>query len=77
MGKRFIQQNVASGLVIHDFRPQLFARLRHMQGRHFEMTQWIARMCLQQSSLAIITFCTFEVFNDEDKKPGRERQGNG
>ena len=38
IGKRFqhfIQQNLASGLVII-FRPQLFA---HMQGRHFEMTQ--------------------------------------
>ena len=46
MGKRFqhfIQQNLASGLVI-SFRFQLFARLRHMQGRHFEMPQWIARM---------------------------------
>ena len=39
----FHSTNLASGLVI-SFRAQLFARLRHIQGRHFEMTQWIVRM---------------------------------
>ena len=46
MGKQFqhvIQQHLASGLVI-SFRLQLLAHLRHMQERHFEMTEWIACM---------------------------------
>ena len=44
-------------------------RVKHMQARHFEMTEWISVLCLQQSAFAV--FVAFEVLNDENEKPGR------
>ena len=54
------------------FRPQLFA---HMQGRCFEMTQWIADRAYVYNKVhsLLAVFVAFEVLNDEDKKLGRAK----
>ena len=57
MGKHFqyfIQQNLASGLVI-SFSPPLFA---HMKGPNFEMTEWIAPMFTTKFA-RVSSFCSF------------------
>ena len=62
MSKRFqhfIQQNLASGLVI-SFRSQLFSRLRHARAPFRNNNG--SCVCLQQSSLVISSFCSFRSF---------------
>ena len=62
MSKRFqhfIQQNLASGLVI-SFRSQLFSRLRHARAPFRNNNG--SRVSLQQSSLVFSIFCSFLSF---------------
>ena len=67
--QHFIQQNLASGLVI-SFRPQLFSCLRHAR-RHFEMTMARAYVYNKVRSLlaVFVAFCSH--LNHEDKKGGK------
>ena len=66
--QHFIQQNLASGLVI-SFRPQLFPRLRYAR-RQFEMTMARAYVYNKVRSLLAV-FVAFEVLNHENKKRGK------
>ena len=62
MSKRFqhfIQQNLASGLVI-SVRPQLFSRVRHARVPFWNDNG--SSVCSQQSSLVTSSFCSFRSF---------------